>query len=96
MRISVRVPATSANLGPGFDTAGMALGLYDDVEVRALGVADVRVDVVGEGAEDLPSGEDHLVVRAMRHALDHPHACRLEACDLGGIVGQQADGIQTK
>jgi homoserine kinase len=70
-RARVRVPATSANLGPGFDTAGMALGLYDDVEVRALGVADVRVDVVGEGAEDLPSGEDHLVVRAMRHALDH-------------------------
>lgn len=70
-RARVRVPATSANLGPGFDTAGLALGLYDDVEVRALGVADVRVDVVGEGADELPSGEDHLVVRAMRHALDH-------------------------
>lgn len=70
-RVRVRVPATSANLGPGFDTAGMALGLYDDVEVRALGVSNVIVEVVGEGADDLPGGEDHLVVRAMRHALDH-------------------------
>jgi homoserine kinase len=70
-RARVRVPATSANLGPGFDALGLALALHDDVEVRALGSADVVVDVVGEGAEDVPSGEDHLVVRALRHALDH-------------------------
>jgi homoserine kinase len=70
-RARVRVPATSANLGPGFDSLGLALALHDDVEVRALGSADVVVDVVGEGAEDVPSGEDHLVVRALRHALDH-------------------------
>jgi homoserine kinase len=67
----VRVPATSANLGPGFDALGLALALHDDVEVRALGSADVLVDVVGEGADDVPTGEDHLVVRALRHALDH-------------------------
>ncbi len=70
-RARVRVPATSANLGPGFDALGLALALYDDVEVRALGSAEVVVDVVGEGAQDVPSGEDHLVVRALRHALDH-------------------------
>ncbi|WP_454051361.1 homoserine kinase [Cellulomonas sp. Marseille-Q8402] len=70
-RARVRVPATSANLGPGFDALGLALALHDDVEVRALGSAEVVVDVVGEGAEDVPSGEDHLVVRALRHALDH-------------------------
>lgn len=70
-RARVRVPATSANLGPGFDALGLALALYDDVEVRALGSADVVVDVVGEGAEEVPHGEDHLVVRALRHALDH-------------------------
>ncbi len=67
----VRVPATSANLGPGFDALGLALALHDDVEVRALGSAEVVVDVVGEGAGEVPSGEDHLVVRALRHALDH-------------------------
>ncbi|HEY0217990.1 MAG TPA: homoserine kinase [Cellulomonas sp.] len=70
-RARVRVPATSANLGPGFDALGLALALYDDVEVRALGSAEVVVDVVGEGAQDVPTGEDHLVVRALRHALDH-------------------------
>lgn len=65
----VRVPATSANLGPGFDTAGLALGLWDELEV---GLVDgpTRVTVVGEGAADLPEGEDHLVVRAVRAGLE--------------------------
>jgi homoserine kinase len=70
-RARVRVPATSANLGPGFDALGLALALHDDVEVRALGSAEVVVDVEGEGAGEVPSGEDHLVVRALRRALDH-------------------------
>ncbi|QTE28762.1 homoserine kinase [Pengzhenrongella sicca] len=69
--VRVRVPATSANLGPGFDSLGLALGLYDDLDVRALGSADVVVDVVGEGAGEVPTDEKHLVVRALRLALDH-------------------------
>ncbi len=68
--VRVRVPATSANLGPGFDSMGLALGLTDDVEVRALGNAEVHVEVTGEGAGELPTGEDHLIVRAIRAALD--------------------------
>lgn len=70
-RVRVRVPATSANLGPGFDALGLALGLYDDVEVRALGSPEVVVDVTGEGAGDVPDDERHLVVQALRAALDH-------------------------
>ncbi len=69
--VRVQVPATSANLGPGFDALGLALGLYDVVEVRALGSPDVVVEVVGEGAGEVPDGEDHLVVQAVRYALDH-------------------------
>ena len=67
--VRVRVPATSANLGPGFDSFGLALALYDDVVVR---VADsgLRVDVAGEGAEDLPRDRRHLVVRSLRAAFD--------------------------
>ncbi|TDC83747.1 homoserine kinase [Micromonospora sp. KC606] len=67
--VRVRVPATSANLGPGFDALGLALGLYDDVaaEVTAGGV---RVTVGGEGAGELPDDDRHLVVRAMRVAFD--------------------------
>lgn len=60
----VRVPATSANLGPGFDALGLALGWYDDVEARV--VADgVSVEVHGEGAGQLPDDERHLVVRSV-------------------------------
>ena len=68
--VRVRVPATSANLGPGFDSLGLALGLYDEIDVRALGSPDVVVDVVGEGEGRLPNGEAHLVVRSVRLALD--------------------------
>jgi homoserine kinase len=65
----VRVPATSANLGPAFDCAGLALGLYDDVVVR---VADsgLTVDVAGEGAEKVPRTGRHLVVSSLRAAFD--------------------------
>ena len=67
--VRVRVPATSANLGPGFDAFGLALGLYDDVVVR---VADsgLHVDIAGEGADTLARDEQHLVVRSMRAAFD--------------------------
>ena len=68
--VRVRVPATSANLGPGFDALGLALAHYDTVEVRALGNPDVTVEVFGEGATELPTGEDHLIVRAIRATLD--------------------------
>ncbi len=68
--VRVRVPATSANLGPGFDALGLALALHDEIEVRALGAAATTVEVIGEGAGRVPEDETHLVVRALRHALD--------------------------
>ena len=67
--VAVRVPATSANLGPGFDCMGIALDLWDDVTVHATtGPTSVVVD--GEGAGNVEQGEDNLVVRALRMALD--------------------------
>lgn len=69
--VRVRVPATSANLGPGFDALGLALGVHDEVEVRALGSPGVVIEVSGEGAGEVPDDETHLVVRAVRLALDH-------------------------
>jgi homoserine kinase len=67
--VRVRVPATSANLGPGFDALGLALAHYDDVVVR---VADegLYVDVAGEGADKVPRTARHLVVRALRAGFD--------------------------
>ncbi len=67
--VRIRVPATSANLGPGFDAFGLALGLYDDV-VAQVGESGVHVDVAGEGAEDVPRDKRHLVIRAMRATFD--------------------------
>jgi len=64
------VPATSANLGPGFDSLGLALGLHDEVEARVV-PSGLSIDVSGEGAADVAdAGEKHLVVRAMRAAFD--------------------------
>jgi homoserine kinase len=66
--VRVRVPATSANLGPGFDALGLALALHDELEARIL-PAGLSIEISGE-AEDLDSaGEAHLVVRAMRVAF---------------------------
>ena len=68
--VRVRVPATSANLGPGFDALGLALGLHDEV-VAAVTASGLDIEVSGEGAEDvLGAGEKHLIVRAMRVAFD--------------------------
>jgi homoserine kinase len=65
-----RVPATSANLGPGFDALGLALSLHDDVEI-AVTSGGLSFDVSGEGAAEVAAaGEGHLVVRAMRATFD--------------------------
>lgn len=67
--VAVSVPATSANLGPGFDSMGLALDLHDEVSVHATTGA-TGVVVEGEGAGRVPEGEDNLVVRAVRMGLD--------------------------
>jgi homoserine kinase len=69
VRAAVRVPATSANLGPGFDALGLALALYDEVTAEVT-TGGITVTVTGEGAGDLPGDDRHLVVRAMRATFD--------------------------
>ncbi len=64
-KVSVRVPATSANLGPGFDTLGIALAYYDDLEVTAAKPGTLTIEVEGEGAGQVPMDASHLVVRAI-------------------------------
>lgn len=69
----VRVPASSANLGPGFDALGLALGLYDVVEVQVID-SGLKIEVIDAGAggvADVPTDETHLVVRALRRACAH-------------------------
>ena len=63
--VAVEVPATSANLGPGFDSLGLALELGDSL-VGEVVPEGLEIRVAGEGAESVPRDERHLVVRAMR------------------------------
>lgn len=67
--VRVTVPATSANLGPGFDALGLALSLRDELEAEVTG-SGIEVDVTGEGADDVPRDASHLVVRSMQAAFD--------------------------
>jgi homoserine kinase len=67
--VIVRTPATSANLGPGFDTLGLALSLHDEVRAQVIDTG-LRIEVNGVGEQTARYGEDHLVVRAMRAAFD--------------------------
>ena len=67
--VAVRVPATSANLGPGFDALGLALGLHDEISAQVI-ESGLEIRVTGEGQDGVPLDETHLVVRAMHAAFD--------------------------
>lgn len=62
---AIQVPATSANLGPGYDCAGLALSLVDVLQARLLDDGELQIDVEGEGADTIPRDDTHLVVRSM-------------------------------
>ena len=63
------VAASAANLGPGFDSLGLALSLYDEIVVTTID-SGLQVEVEGEGAGHVPLGREHLVVRAVERGLD--------------------------
>ena len=75
-RVRAQVPATSANLGPGFDSFGLALELRDEYELEVT-TGEVEITVEGEGADDVPRGDAHLVVQSLRAALDHIGAAQV-------------------
>jgi homoserine kinase len=76
--VVVHTPATSANLGPGFDSLGLALSLYDELHAQVTG-GGLRIEVAGIGERTARYGERHLVVQAMRAAFD--------------VLGEQPPGI---
>ena len=78
-QVTVKVPATSANLGPGFDSFGVALERYDRVTARLCG-NDIHVSVSGEGADELPTDERHLIAATM--------------LDTFGRLGHQPRGLE--
>ena len=68
--IQVQVPATSANLGPGFDSFGLALGMNDRYVAQILDDAGLDIDVTGEGADEVPRTDKNLLVKAMNKGFD--------------------------
>jgi homoserine kinase len=99
--VVVRAPASSANLGPGFDALALALSLHD-VAVARVTDGGLDIEVSGEGSETAATGEAHLVVRAMRAAFDvlgaHPPGLglrTLNAIPHGRGLGSSAAAIVT-
>lgn len=69
VRITARVPATVANLGPGFDCLGLAVGLYTDITLET-GSGRAGMEITGEGYEHLPTGRSNLARRAIARYFD--------------------------
>ncbi|GAS98193.1 homoserine kinase [Mycolicibacterium canariasense] len=78
---SATVAASSANLGPGFDSLGLALGMYDEIIVETT-QSGLVIDVEGQGAGQVPLDESHLVVQAIKRGLE--------------AAGLQAGGLKVK
>ena len=68
--VQVQVPATSANLGPGFDTLGLALSVYDELTITALDDDRLEIEVTGSGAPEIARDESNLVVRSIEHVYN--------------------------
>jgi homoserine kinase len=66
-RVCIRVPATSANMGPGFDCLGMALDIWNTIEVES---GSSGFEVSGEGADSLPRDESNLVYKSFRAVFE--------------------------
>ena len=79
--VAVHVPATSGNLGPGFDSLAVALSLFDRITAR-VGGDGVRVSVSGEGADELPTDERHLIAATMLQTFD--------------LLGGRPDGLELR
>jgi len=69
--IQVQVPATSANLGPGFDSFGLAFGMYDRYVAQILDEGGLDIDVTGEGSEEVPRTDKNLLVKAINKGFDY-------------------------
>lgn len=78
-KLKVTVPATSANLGPGFDSLGMALAHYDEYELETTS-SGVEIQISGEGANSAAKDENNLIFRSIQLVFDS--------------VGEQMPGIK--
>ena len=71
--ITIRVPGTSANCGPGFDTLGVACTIYNDLTLSLLHEPELTIEVEGEGAENIPCDARNMVWRSIQLLLTRAH-----------------------
>lgn len=69
-KVTVRVPGTSANCGPGFDCLGLAATIYNDLELTLLEEKSLTIEAHGDGAETIPTDEKNIIWKAARMVLD--------------------------
>ena len=100
MKFTIKVPATSANLGPGFDALGLALDLWNETTVTPAN--EFELTITGEGADRLTSGRNNLIVRAAQRLADHTgkslppfHAECLNRIPLSSGMGSSSAAILT-
>ena len=72
MKALIRVPATTANLGPGFDCLGLALDLWNEIEVEPSGDR-LQISIEGEGKSILPAGKNNAIFQAMQGYAERHH-----------------------
>ena len=70
MKIHVKVPATTANLGPGFDALGLALNLWNEAEFTCTEDNNISVTVKGEGSEGISRKADNAIAKAALMVYD--------------------------
>lgn len=100
-RVVVEVPATSANLGAGFDSLGLALDITNEIHLEVLSEPKVIVTIAGEGADTLPHDESHLALRAARRMYEAAgaspppglHLHQVNRVPLAGGLGSSATAI---
>ncbi|MDK1081192.1 MAG: homoserine kinase [Anaerolineae bacterium] len=71
MKIHVKVPATTANLGPGFDTLGLALNLWNEAEFASSDDNQIVINIKGEGEGRLPTNADNVVIAGVLQIYEH-------------------------
>ncbi len=98
--IEIRTPATSANLGSGFDTLGLALTLYNIFIIKDVDIKQTRLEIYGEGEIELPRDESNLFIKSMQHIfklygkkMPKVHAVIHNAIPLNRGLGSSATAV---
>ncbi|MBO6179101.1 MAG: homoserine kinase [Selenomonadaceae bacterium] len=81
--VRVKVPATSANCGPGFDSLGFACTMYNEFSLKLTEKEGLKFEITGDGADAIPADEHNVVWRSARYLLEHTHFASVYK---GGVI----------